>query len=746
MTQSIVPPEDSSELLFQKLLDATHYLDQYEDTEILLRKAFEIADSRHGPQKRASGEPYILHPLSVALILTELKVDRYTLASAILHDTIEDTDYTFEDLQKDFGNSVSEIVDGVTKIGKMKFRSSQERMAENFRKMLLAMAKDLRVILVKLADRLHNMRTLEFLAPEKRHRMAQETLEIYAPLANRLGVYHIKNELEDLCLKETRTESYRDLKKKVAQQKQIRADKITEIVQILEGQLQEYNFESAHVYGRPKHFYSIYRKMIERKLTFEDIHDLFAFRIIVDTVKDCYEVLGIVHAMWKPMPGRFKDYVAMPKPNMYQSLHTTVIRPNGEVAEIQIRTNEMHQICEMGVAAHWRYKEGSNEKLKSNDQQKFSWLRQMMELQQDIKDPNEFLASVRLDLFDEEIFVFTPKGDVIELRTGSSPIDFAFAIHTDVGLTTVGSKINGRMVPLRTKLHNGDIIEILTSSIPRPNKDWLNFVCTSKARNKIRSFLRSERRDQSLKLGRDLLSAALSKHSLDLDKLIKQQDVQPLINASKESSLDEVCIAIGYGRLSAASVVQRAYAKKLELEQQSQVSLQNPEPVAPRPQSSQTGLLVSGMDDILVNRARCCNPLPGDHVIGFITRGRGVSVHRGSCGKALDLDPARRVPVSWGSPEKAETHTTCIRAVTMDRQGLLAEVSTAISSCGGNVQRANIQVDQSKNGILDFEVMLKNAEQLNQVLNRLEAIPGVIYAERRNTIVDKQISKRKKRT
>ncbi len=712
----------------------------------LVEKAYQFAVAHHGLQLRKSGEAYIVHPLTVAIILAELRVDIASIISAILHDVVEDTEATLSEVERDFGKAIAELVDGLTKIGKIKFRSSQERMAENFRKMIIAMAKDIRVILVKLADRLHNMRTLSFLPPEKRRRIAQETLEIYAPLASRLGIYSIKSELEDLCLKETKPEVYKEISRKIASKKTQREMFIQEVISVLEDEFAKYGFKSLIISGRPKHFYSIYRKMVDRRIAFEDIHDLLAFRIIVDSIKDCYEALGIVHAMWKPMPGRFKDYIAMPKANLYQSLHTTVIRPNGSTAEIQIRTNEMHHVCEYGIAAHWTYKEDGVDNDKSTNLKRFAWLRQMMELHQDVKDPEEFLNAVKVDLFEEEIFVFTPRGDVIQLAVGATPLDFAFAVHTDIGLTTVGAKVNGKITPLRRSVQSGDIVEILTSPHQKPSKDWLNFVTTSKARNKIRSFLRSEQRERSHKMGRSLLGNALSKRDFDLDKLSERSQLDPLVKAAKESNFDDVLVAVGYGRLNPAELIERAFptaGKKLAAdgkissaaahEELEENKILPPTSQAQSKKYASSGILVSGMDNILVTFGRCCNPLPGDGIVGFVTRGRGVSIHRSNCPRALDLDPVRRVEVSWGDGDQNSKpqHSAYLKIITHDRQGILADISMAIAACGANIQKAQVKVSSDLMGVLDFEVNIKSLAHLNKVIGKLESIPNVVLVERR---------------
>lgn len=728
-------PADPSQVAFDELIATVRAYVDDEAGVALIERAYHYAKNKHGDQKRRSGEPYITHPIAVAQILTHLKVDPPTIVSALLHDVVEDTETPLKEIKAEFGEVIAQLVDGLTKIRKIKFRSTQEKMAENFRKMILAMAKDLRVIIVKLADRLHNMRTLGALPPEKRHRIAMETLDIYAPLANRLGIHGIKSELEDLCLKETKYETYREIADKVAGKKKERQNYIAEVRSILENELKRYGFETVKVYGRPKHFYSIYKKMIDRRISFEDIHDLFAFRIIVGSVKECYEALGVIHAMWKPMPGRFKDYIAMPKANLYQSLHTTVIRPNGSPAEIQIRTEEMHKVCEFGVAAHWSYKEKESD-VKNADFERFGWLRQMMELQDDVKDPDEFLDAVKVDLFEEEIFVFTPKGDVIQLAHGSTPLDLAFAIHTDLGLTTVAAKVNSRITPLRSKLHSGDIVEIVTSANQKPSKDWLNFVITSKARNKIRSYLRSEQRTKSHKMGKEILTYELAQHGQDLDKLVNAKKVNLLVKTAKESSLDDLYVALGYGRVSARDIVERVFpaedADAIQLEK-----LNEPHPTTKKSKVKGSGILVSGLDNVLVNFSKCCNPIPGERIMGFITRGRGVSVHRIGCARAHDLDPARRIEVSWenlGETKDSVLFTVCLRVITHDRQGILAEITSAISASGANISKAQVNVAPDMRGILEFEVTLRNLDHLQEVARKIEGIQDVMNVERHSII------------
>ena len=710
----------------------------------MVQKAYEYAKECHKKQKRRSGEPYITHPLAVAGIVSTLKLDTASIVAAILHDTVEDTEATVEDIAKIFGKEVSYLVDGLTKINKIKFRSKQEKLAENFRKMILAMAKDLRVILIKLCDRLHNMRTIGCLADEKKKRIAQETLDIYAPLANRLGIYNIKSELEDLCLRHLKPETYQEIRSKIAAKKSVRQRHILEVKEILETELSKYGFKDIQVYGRPKHFFSIYKKMMDRRLNFEDIYDLFAFRIIVNSIKDCYEALGVVHAMWKPMPGRFKDYIAMPKANMYQSLHTTVVRPNGEPAEIQIRTKEMHETCEFGVAAHWTYKEKDKEP-GATDTDKFSWLRQILQWQSELKDPDEFLEAVKVDLFDEEIFVFTPQGDVLSLQKNATALDFAFSVHTDVGTKCIGVKVNGRMAPIKRRLSSGDIVEVLTSPHQKPSKDWLNFIVTSKARNKIRSHLRSEQRDKSRKIGKELLLQNLEKASLQLEELEKTGQLDKLVKAGRESNFDDLLIGIGYGRVNSKDVVAKAFPLAAPndsiAEQVSKSGFDKSKPQKQRERKSP--ILVSGFDDVLVSLAKCCQPLPGEPIIGFITRGRGVTVHRSACPRALDMDPDRKIQVEWA--EKSDVtgskgyHKCFISLHTQDKPGVLAEVTAILSSCQANVHKAEAKVSPDLTGLLEFELGVKNLAHLDQVIAKLERVPAVVSVRRKNIVKQRRL-------
>ncbi len=723
---------DDPEVAFVFLVDRLKTYLSEADIEVV-EKAYRFGAFAHKGQTRSSGEPYITHPLTVAIILTDLKLDLHSIVAAILHDVVEDTEYTLEDIGEKFGQEVSGLVDGLTKISKIKFQSKQQRLAENFRKMILAMAKDIRVILVKLADRLHNMSTLATLSRAKQERIAQETLEIYAPLAGRLGIYGIKSELEDLCLRYTKEEVYQDIKSKIALKKQIRASYITDVVEVLEKELKSYGLKNFYVYGRPKHFYSIYKKMIHKRVDVDDIFDLFAFRVIVDSVKDCYEVLGIVHSLWKPMPGRFKDYIAMPKPNMYQSLHTTVIKKNGDPAEIQIRTQQMHKICEYGVATHWAYKEGATPKGKtpsSTDIKKFSWMKQMMQWQSELQDPDEFLQAVKVDLFEEEIFIFTPGGDVLALPIDASCLDFAFSVHTDVGLKTTGVKVNGRMVPIKSTLKSGDIVEVITSKNQRPNKDWLKIVRTSKARNKIRSYLRSEQRKKVKALGVDLLNQYLTKIDRDVESIRSSKEADSMVKTAREGNFDDMLISIGYGKIDLKGLLAKVFPNSYQPKEEAEEKIKSVQKKSSG-KGDENGITVSGMDNILVYMARCCNPLPGEPILGFITRGRGVSVHRLNCDRALDLDPQRKIEVSWKfSKSKALNHSAFIRVHTHEKPGVLAEVTAVIAATGANISKAQINVNADMTGQLDFEVSVRSLEQLNLVLRKLEGLSFVYNVKR----------------
>jgi len=690
----------------------------------LVKKAYVYSAKVHQGQIRKSGEPYLVHPLEVAGLLADLKLDEASIVAGLLHDTIEDTLAKPEEIRELFGQEVLDLVEGVTKLGT--FQSSEavsveEKQAENFRKMLVAMAKDIRVILVKLADRTHNMRTLEHMRPDAQQRIAQETLDIYAPLANRLGIQWIKIELEDLAFKYLKPGEYADVETQLAQSQKDRQKFIADVVDLLQTKLKEAGLE-AEVHGRPKHVYSIWKKMRKNGLSsVTQLHDVVAFRLILKTVPACYEALGLIHSLWKPVPGRFKDYIAIPKPNMYQSLHTTVIGPTGERIEIQMRTEEMHRIAEEGIAAHWAYKEG---KTGGKDEQKFAWLRQLMEWQQDLKDPKEFLETVKVDLFSEEVFVFTPKGDL------------AYAVQSEIGAHCVGAKVNGKMVPLRYKLKNGDSVEILTSPNARPNKDWLSFVKTSRAQAKIRNFIKGQQRERSIDIGRDLLEREFKRFDLNFTKIAKTHEFLKAANDMGHSRADDLVSAVGYGKLSAANVLHKLYpqeklkpAEKIDGDANGTTSAltQLFRRVAQRSRTS-GGVRIGGVDDVLVRYGKCCAPVPGDPIVGFITRGRGVTVHVQGCRKAMETDPERRVDVAWDVHADFK-RVVNLRVMSDDRKGLLARMSETFAEVGVNIVQANARAN-GDGAVSTFEVEIADVKQLNDVLRAIGQIPGVHSVER----------------
>jgi len=694
----------------------------------LIQRAYMYSAKVHAGQVRKSGEPYLVHPLEVAYLLAQMRLDEASIVTGLMHDTVEDTLTTLDDVRGLFGEEVAYLVDGVTKLSQIRFDTDEHKQAENFRKMLVAMAKDIRVILVKLADRLHNMRTLEHLKPDKQRRIAQETLDIYAPLANRLGIHWIKGELEDLAFRYLQPEDCAALEKRLHDLTNSREDYVRDVIGVLQDDLKRAGI-TCEVFGRPKHLYSIFRKMTSRHIEFEAVYDVIAFRVLVDSVGHCYEVLGHVHSLWHPIPGRFKDYIAMPKPNQYQSLHTSVIGPGGERIEIQIRTHEMHRIAEQGIAAHWEYKEReSGEKVADKGKNQFAWLRQLLEWQQDLKDPGEFLDVVKYDLFTDEVFVFTPRGEVISLQRGATPVDFAFSIHTEVGLHCSGARVNGRMVPLRHELKNGDMVEIITSPQQHPSKDWLSFVGTGRAKAKIRAIVRAEERKRSEELGRELLERELKRYDLSMQKLIKEGRLQEIAEATKHGSLEGLFVALGYGRLTAHQIVEKVIpAGKDPVVEEKPGVLSALFKKATR--KSAGGVVVQGLDDVLVRFARCCTPLPGEAIVGFVTRGHGITVHMAKCPRAVDVDPERRIDVSW-DVEPGFVRAIALRVHTSDRQGLLATLSQVFTDAGVNISQANCRVTGEDRATNDFEVMIKDINQLRTVVAHIKSVKGVIGVER----------------
>ncbi len=699
----------------------------------MIEKAFLFSQKAHDGQKRKSGDPYFTHPLSVANILAELRLDTASICAGLLHDVVEDTLCTTSDIEKEFGSEIAFLVDGVTKLSKVNFTSKEDRQAENFRKMLVAMAADIRVLVVKLCDRLDNMRTLEHMKSEAQDRIALETLEIFAPLANRLGIGQMKSELEDLSFKYLEPASWSILNEKLSKSENERDRYIAEVSQLLHLKLNEHGLE-AEVSGRAKHLYSIWRKMQSQNCDFEQVYDVIAFRAIVETIGDCYAALGTVHSQWTPVPGRFKDYIALPKPNMYQSLHTTMIGPGGERFEIQIRTRDMDRVAEQGIAAHWQYKERHTGGMDPKDVAKFGWLKQLMEFQKDLKDPAEFLESVKVDLFQDEVYVFTPKGDVFVFPQDASPIDFAFAIHSKVGLHCSGAKVNGVIVPLRSKLNNGDVVEVLTNPSKSPSKDWLDYVVTGRARSRIRAYLRAEQRDRSIKLGKELLEKELHQQGMSFAKLFKNDaELKRLLERFGYSSTDEFLAGVGYGKTKIASVIE--FLAPVDSERGHSV----PPPaikegkmeslVRKMTGKSNQGIVLSGIDDILVRYTKCCNPLPGDEIIGFISRGRGVTVHRRNCTKALDSDPERRVEISWDSSAKIN-RAVQVRVVTANRPGILATVGQTFHEQGININEATCRTTEEGRAVNVFTFLCTDLNQLKNVSRKLQKIQGVVSVER----------------
>ncbi|ELC8451057.1 bifunctional (p)ppGpp synthetase/guanosine-3',5'-bis(diphosphate) 3'-pyrophosphohydrolase [Clostridium perfringens] len=706
----------------------------------LVKKAYDLAFEAHKEQKRESGEPYITHPISVAMILADMGMDTNTIVAGLLHDVIEDTDYTYEDISNIFNVEVANLVDGVTKLGKIKYKSKEEQQADNVRKMLLAMAKDIRVIIIKLADRLHNMRTLKYMKPEKQKKKAQETLDIFAPLAHRLGISKIKWELEDLCLRYIHPEEYYDLVNMIAEKRVEREKFISRIIKELKENLDKANIDS-DIEGRPKHFYSIYRKMVNKHKSIEQIFDLTAIRILVNTVKDCYAVLGIVHTIYKPIPGRFKDYIAMPKPNMYQSLHTTVIGSEGKTFEIQIRTFEMHRTAEYGIAAHWKYKSGINgtDSKDMTFENKLTWLRDILEWQKEAVDATEFMEGFKLDLFSDEIFVFTPKGVVINLPAGATPIDFAYKIHTDIGNKCVGAKVNGKIVTLDYKLKTGEIVEILTSSSSRgPNIDWLNIANSNQARSKIKQWLRKARREENLERGKEMLDKECKKQSLVFSDLSKGPLYDKLLKRYHLNNVEEIYVAIGEGELLSSTVISKLKENIVKQVAEEELNKNIEEQIAKTERQIKKkqnyGVTVKGLNNIMVRFARCCNPVSGDDIAGYITKGRGVSVHRKDCSNFKAIVEKQRekvVDVSWGT-EKGAAYVAELEVKAEDRMCLLSDVMLVITD--SNLSLLSLNAKSGRNGVANINIQVKidNIEQLKELMKKIRRLQGILDVYRVN--------------
>ncbi len=709
----------------------------------LIGKAFDTAQRLHEGQLRKSGEPYFIHPINVAYILAEMGMDDATIVGGLLHDVVEDTDYTRELLVEDFNEEIALLVDGVTKLGTIKFESKEEIQAENFRKMFLAMSKDIRVLIIKLADRLHNMRTMGFMKPEKIVEKCNETLDIYAPLASRLGIFKVKFELEDLALKYLHPEEFQELKQKVNKRKEEREATINNVIGDIKDALDDMNLHY-DIYGRAKHYYSIYKKMKLQNKQIDEIFDLIAVRIIVDNVKDCYAVLGIVHTMWKPIPGRFKDYIAMPKPNMYQSLHTTVIGDNGEPFEIQIRTYEMHQVAEYGIAAHWKYKEGDTSGKSSNDDIKLAWLRQSLEWQQDINDPKDFLETMKMDLFASQVFVFTPRGDVIELPAGSTPLDFAFKIHSAIGCKCVGAKVNGKMVTIDYTLQNGDIVEIVTSANSAgPSVDWLKIAKSSNARNKIRGWLKKENKSDNIEKGKDLIDKYIRKKGMDPAFCAKSVYLNRAFKAMNFSSADEAYQQLSNGGTLVSkfcNLLFGYYAEETKTEVKTNEEVIDELKAAEarkaklqRRNQDSPGIIVKGADNLMIKLAKCCNPVPGDEIVGFITKGRGISVHRCDCSNITSLpesEKARFIEVEWEDLKVGKSYNADICIIGTDRKGMLSANSRVCEDM--YIHLSGVNAKSGKDGSLTMTITLSisSTQEMQKVLRNLRNIEGVLHVYR----------------
>ncbi len=696
----------------------------------LIRRAYHYGEWAHREQMRKSGEPYFTHPMRVSGIIADLRLDTASVCAGLLHDVVEDTLATVEDIKGDFGQEIAELVDGVTKLSKINFASREDAQAESFRKMVVAMARDIRVLLVKLCDRIDNMRTLEHMKPESQERIARETLEIYAPLANRLGLNVLKVELEDQSFRYLEPDAFLEINSKLEKSVKERERYIESTCKNITSRLAEQGF-NVTVSGRAKHAYSIYRKMQATHCAFEQVFDLTAFRIIVESQSDCYACLGAIHSRWTPIPGRFKDYIALPKPNMYQSLHTTVIGPGRQRIEVQIRTHQMHRVAENGVAAHWKYKERVGGGVDPEDAKKFGWLRELADYQRNLKDPAEFLESVKIDLFPDEVYVFTPKGEVLVFPRGATPIDFAYAIHSEVGHRCSGARCNGVIVPIRHRLKNGDVVEIMTSPNQRPSKDWLDSCATTRATNRIRSFLRAEKRIKSINLGRELLEGEMRRVGLSMQKLLKNESaVTKLVHTHHFGTMDELLLSVGYGKLAVEDVVASLTQKDKSEAPDPELKTGTLENLVRRVKGdSSAGIKVSGIDSVLVRYAKCCNPLPGDPIIGFITRGRGATVHRRECKKAFDTDPERRIEVSWDTRARVNRPVS-ISVITNNKPGILANISQTLSSQRVNISQANCRAEDDGRAHNTFTFQCADVAQLRSVMKALGKLNGVVSVSR----------------
>jgi GTP pyrophosphokinase len=711
---------------FEDLVEKVRASNPDADTE-LLRRAYVFSAFEHKGQVRHSGEPYLVHPLEVADQLADMRLDVVAIAAGLLHDIVEDTQTPIERIRELFGADVAHVVEGVTKLGAIPFSSSEERQAENFRKMLLAMVDDIRVILVKLADRLHNMRTLHHLPEERRVKIAQETRDIYAPIANRLGMSKVKNELEELAFRYLEPHAYESLRSRVEARRRAAEGMIEELKKNITAKLTEAQVPVIHIDGRIKRLFSIHQKLKRQKIDLDQVYDLVALRIVTDSIKDCYAALGIIHQTWSPVPGRIKDFIAMPRPNGYQSLHTSVISERGSPFEVQIRTAEQHRIAEEGIAAHWKYKEG---RLGADrDEQHFLWLRQLLEWQQEVRDPQEFLQNLKIELYPEEVYIFTPKGEVKALPRGATPVDFAYSIHTDVGHQCVGARVNGKMVPLRTRLRNGDIVEAVTAPGHKPSRDWLNFVVTSRARNKIRHYIQGEEKVRSTELGRKLFEKEARRFGLSMKTLMEGESFAKLVSEYGMQKADELFAAVGYGKLPAKTVLGRLVPQEQLKEAPPETGIAS---VVRRVLGTgEEKIKVRGVDDLMVFRARCCNPIRGEQIVGYITRGKGVSVHSATCTNVVNLlyDPERRIDVEWDKGGDAAPYIVRLSIQVEDRKGILADVSSRIAGINTNIQKVEAKTSDQM-GRIDMTVEINDVKHLQKVIKSLRGVDGVIDVER----------------
>lgn len=735
-----------AEQLYRELIEKIKTYHPSKDFE-MVEKAFSLAENAHKEQKRKSGEPYIIHPLKVAYILAELELDMESIVAGILHDMIEDTEYSYEDISNLFSEEIAVLVDGVTKLGKLSYSTKEEIQAENYRKMFLAMAKDIRVILIKLADRLHNMRTLNYMTPEKQREKAQETLDIYAPLAHRLGISKIRTEMEDLCFKYLNPDAYFDLAAKIERKRVERESFVQGIVEELQSKMEDAGIKG-QIYGRNKHFFSIYKKMVNQNKTLDQIYDLFAVRAIVDTVRDCYGVLGIVHTMYKPMPGRFKDYIAMPKPNMYQSLHNTLIGPSGEPFEIQIRTWEMHRTSEYGIAAHWKYKEGkAGDKSNQKEEAKLTWLRQILEWQKDMSDNKEYLDTIKLDLniFTDQVYAFTPQGDVIQLAKNATPIDFAYMIHSAVGNKMVGARVNNKMVTIDYKIQNGDIVEIMTSQNSKgPSRDWLALVKTSQARTKIKQWFKKEEKEENILRGREMLLSDMKKKGFQPQDLLRPEWQEIVLNKYDFKNWDALTAAVGYGGLKEGQVVNRLkeeYLKEKRKEQTAEDILHDFEQTVDqkplKQHKSKSGIVVEGIGDVAVRFSKCCSPVPGDEIVGFVTRGRGVTIHRTDCVNVMNLSNEERnrlINAEWDAQFAQggvnASYLAEIRITASDRVGLIMEISRMLADDDISVKGFNVRTTKDMLAIINISMEIRTKEQLERIVNRLNNVKDILEIKR----------------